>query len=219
MLMSPPKQIIGLLGGTFDPVHNGHLAIATKLLQKIPFTTIQLIPCRYSANKKSPSTTRDNRLQLLKIALQYCSNTVEINTTELYRPGTSYTIDTLKILRSQHPDASLNLIIGTDVLMTLNQWLHWHTILDYCHLIIIDRPGHQIKANDWLSSYLEKNQSLNDSGLLEHTHGLIYRLDLETPFLSSSMIREQIKHGKPIDNYLPPGIIEYINAHQLYCQP
>ncbi|MCH9643750.1 MAG: nicotinate-nucleotide adenylyltransferase [Gammaproteobacteria bacterium] len=214
--MSLPKQAIGILGGTFDPFHNGHLAIAEQLLLKIPLDRIEFIPCKKPATHKQPIATAKQRLQMTRLGVRNKNSKFCVNAIEMQRAGISYMVDTLQILRSRQPKDSISLIIGSDVFQFLNQWLHWHRLLTYAHIIVVSRPQNKLTKVSWLQDFLQQHQTYSADTLLNSLNGSIYFQALDTPNISSSQIREKLAADKSVNADLPMPVLTYIEKQQLY---
>lgn len=132
--------MIGLLGGTFDPVHHGHLRIALEAKEALGLTEVRFIPCRQPPHRGDASATAQQRLDLLRLA---CGDMpgFAVDTRELERPGPSYMVDTLASLRAERGDEPLCLILGWDAFLGLPGWHRWQNLLDYAHLAVVQRPG------------------------------------------------------------------------------
>jgi nicotinate-nucleotide adenylyltransferase len=207
--MEKPLRV--LFGGTFDPVHNGHLYIARFLLSHYPISDIRLIPCHIPVLKPHAQVSVDDRLSMLRIALQN-EPACHIDPIEIYREGPSYTLDTLRSYRKAEPDVNLALVVGTDVFTNLNQWYRWQEVLTLAHFILIPRPDpiipHDILA---LTQPVENFADLNHPG-----GGRLFTAHCHPPAISSSQVRRKIAHGEDCSALLPPTVWDYIRQHHLY---
>ena len=134
---------IGLFGGTFDPIHHGHLQTAERLCTDLKLTQIFFILCKQPVLKPAARATAQQRLDMLALALKNYSQ-FTVDKRELTRDTPSYTIDTLKSYQQEMPNTPLYFILGIDAFLQLPQWYQWQQLLDYCHLIIINRPNYKI---------------------------------------------------------------------------
>lgn len=205
-------KIIGLLGGTLDPVHLGHVHVAHSILEKIPLDTIQFIPLYQPVHRQNPIASAEHRWNMLKIALKN-EKRLTANNIEIKRQDDSYTIKTIKQLKSKHPGDHLVFITGTDSYASFTEWDDWQEILSYCHLIVVDRPQ-QTKANH---DELKRYETNDWQDILNHGAGKIYHLNIPTHPASSTAVRAAIKAEEPLDHLLNQGVIEYIQAHKLYA--
>ncbi len=133
-------QPIGILGGTFDPVHNGHLHLATAFLKELDLAELRFIPLNSPAHRPAPVASSAQRLEMLKLAVEDQAR-LKVDDCERRRDGVSYTIDTLKDLRTRFAESSLCLLMGIENFKTLNQWHQWQSLLGYAHIVIANRPG------------------------------------------------------------------------------
>jgi len=132
-------SLIGLLGGTFDPIHKGHINIATALMQQLDFAQVQFIPCQRSPHREQPIASAEDRLAMIKLAIEPYDR-FTVNTIEIKKPGPSYTIDTLRSIHAEQPNKALCFILAMDAFAHFNQWRQWQEILNHCHLIVVNRP-------------------------------------------------------------------------------
>ncbi len=195
-----------LFGGSFDPVHLGHLQVARFSYEQLGFDTIEFLPAAQPSQKLGKTTAIKHRLEMLYLATADMPFT-EINLIEIETGGITYTIDTLKSLHQQDPESRFFFIIGDDQLTNFCTWKQWQEILQYVHLVIFDRQSNNIPAPPELSKHLQKTQQT------------MIRVNMPLNHLSSSEIRKNIIENKHIDqvkNALTPTVFEYIQAHQLY---
>ena len=190
---------IGIFGGTFDPPHNGHIAIAEQAKKQLGLECVWFIPAYIPPHKhQHSSTSAQRRLKMIKLAIGGRKN-FKISAIELKRRGISYTIDTLKAFKRRFPKAELVLIIGADNLVQFNTWKSPRTILQLASLAVYKRKGFSLSskrnANDFI---LLKGQMLQ---------------------VSSTEIRNRIEKGLPIQALVPNQINLYIKRHSLYRMP
>jgi len=212
--LSPP---LGILGGTFDPIHLGHLGIAKEVHTQIHIEKIKLIPCNKPVHRDIPLVNSEHRVNMLQIA---CRNSpyLEVDTREIQRSGLSYTIDTLLDLRKDYPDTPLCLILGTDAFLGFTQWGQYNKILENAHLIIAHRPHYEIPMHGELHELLGKHQQSNPLFLFENIAGGVYFQNSTSIDIAASDIRNCVKAGKNLDSLLPEGVYNYIMQHQLYIE-
>jgi len=208
---------IGLLGGTFNPVHFGHLRIALECKENLALDELRMVPCANPPHREMPEVSAEQRLAMLKLAMQDCADMV-VDDRELKRPGESYTIDTLRSIRKEFPESSLNLIIGSDAFQALSTWHEWQQLLEYAHLIIAKRPDNiDDKASDvgeqLRSCFVENYQKLH-----EQTAGLIYVMHVSQLEISSTEIRSLFQNQKSAQFLLPEAVIHYIKQNFLYTK-
>jgi len=201
--------MIGVLGGTFDPIHNGHLALARQVIAALPLQQLQLMPCAIPVHKKLPATAPQDRRRMIELAIEEEPRLV-VNHLELDRGGPSYTVDSLMALQRQL-GATLVLILGADTFNGFSDWHRPSEILSMCHLVVCARPGvtmdRHLFAEHW-------SDSLN--GLISTESGVIYQLEIAECDCSSSEVRESLMVGKSPETCLNPAVAEYIAGHNLY---
>lgn len=207
---------IALFGGTFNPVHFGHLKIAQEMADLLQVEQMRLLPCSIPPHREAPEVGAKQRLAMLDLALD-SQSALEADDTELNRAGPSYTIDTLKLVRREiGQTVPLFLCLGMDVLTTLNTWHCWQLLLDYCHIAVSPRPGWAEPEKGNLASWIDQHRLDNLTEVKKTSHGHIYFCDLMMLELSSTAIRENVKRGESISSMTPDAVVNYIKQHQLY---
>lgn len=213
MLVS--KKPIGILGGTFDPIHLGHIEIAKLLLNDLNLHNIHFIPNNASPLREKTIADSQHRLAMVKIAVapypQFLANDIEIA-----RPAPSYTIDTVKALRKSIPDQPLCLIMGADVFHHFNEWHQWEKIPEYVHMLVVTRIDHITSQPLWMKEFLKKRQTLDSQDLFTSPSGKIYFHRIKPINISGTDIRRKIAEGKDVSNELPKKVLDYIQQHHLY---
>ena len=208
---------IGILGGTFDPVHNGHMRMAIECLERLALAEVRLVPLYAPPHRQPPRTAPEHRLAMLKIAAGSSDN-LKVDDCELQRKSISYTIDTVSILRKQKKNTPICLLMGSDAFNTLHTWHRWESLLDYVHLVITERPG-AASAPEHAGIRTLLDQHAVDDATILHTkrNGKIFRLQIPWLDISASRIRDMLRmHHNPA-YLLPDGVIDYIHAHHLYA--
>jgi nicotinate-nucleotide adenylyltransferase len=212
--MKTHTPMIGLLGGTFDPVHQGHIEMAQHCLQTYPLDEIQCIPNRLPADKKHPHASVDQRKHMIQLAINDASN-ISINTIELEKNEPSYTVETLKTLRTRYPNNALCFILGCDVFDRLDQWHEWQQLTTLCHLIVIGRSHAILSLAPWQQQLLTTHQTDDPNKLAKSSAGCII-LDPFTPQnFCSTTIRQQLRTTNPVKG-LQQSVSQYIKQHDLY---
>ena len=219
------KQQIGVLGGTFDPVHQGHLGLARETLEKFGLDRVLFMPAFRSPHKpRTPLAPPAHRLEMLRLALQN-DPALEVSTIEIQKETLSYTIDTLNFIKLQFPECELSLILGRDNLTDLDSWKDSRKIMECCHVLVGSRPGVEASSVEEAVLGLFGGDSPYtpgepENGALEFCHCTTGRrlvIHQITPRdISSSIIRDRIAGGKPVGNLLPPEVEIYIMDHHLY---
>jgi nicotinate-nucleotide adenylyltransferase len=215
---------IGILGGTFDPIHLGHTLPAKAVADYLSLTKVLLIPASIPPHKATPNVSAKQRAEMVHLAC----NTEHLFTCderELKREGNSYTVDTLKELSKSFPHQILHFIIGLDSLLTFTQWHNYEEILTFCHLVVNTRPSYHLNnLNQATKNLLNNHQIHNVNELKKHKSGGILLLPSELPSyqshlhidISSSEIRQKISNNQDYQQLLAPSVFTFINKNQLY---
>jgi len=206
---------IGILGGTFDPIHLGHTWIAKAIINLVNLDKILFIPCNQSPLKDKTVANAEDRLNMVKIATK--NNTKFLaESCEIERGGLSFTIDTLKALKLAYPENSLVFIIGIDALNRFDEWEDRYEILKLAHLIVVNRPGFLMVTNPKVIELLEKYQTRDAKKLQKQNAGLIYLMDIAPLPISATQIRSLIKNKQSASNLVAKEVWKYICKNKLY---
>lgn len=204
--------MIGVYGGTFDPVHYGHLRTALEVKQVFSLNELRFIPCAQPAHREQPQTGAEHRLRMLELALQERDG-FYVDRRELDRPGPSYMVDTLKSIRAEIEQRALLLFIGMDAFKHLTGWHRWQQLFDYAHVVVMTRPGFdQQKLEDFF-----KQRRVDDRlSLSQQAAGLLFFQSVTQLDISATAIRQIIAEAKDPGFLLPDKVIEYIQKNSLY---
>lgn len=206
---------LAIFGGTFDPIHCGHIHLACTAHQKLDLDTIYFLPTNNTpAHRQPPQVSQQHRHTMVNLCCQQYPY-LKIDTTELEQKKKTYTIDTVKTMRSKIGQRSQIFLIGEDAFNQLDQWHHWQELLNYTHIVIIPRQPSKPPSKK-LSQWLKQYQCHTTKPLHQYASGYIYQLNTATLEISSSKIRALIKQHQPIDKLLPDTVYHYINQHHLY---
>jgi len=206
---------IGIMGGTFDPVHFGHLRSALDIAQDLNLATIYLMPNSVPPHKEQPSATNQQRLQMLTLATSNCPN-ITIDTRELNAAGKSYSVLALQALRKELPNTPLCFLMGMDSLLSLTRWHRWQDLLSLCHLVVSQRPGWSVPQTGEIAQLLAKHRCHHSDELQQQLCGKIMIHQAYPLAISSSQIRQLIQTKKSPQYLLPDSVIDYIKQQQLY---
>jgi nicotinate-nucleotide adenylyltransferase len=210
-------RLIGVFGGTFDPIHYGHLRMAQEVLDATPMQQLRLIPCHIPPHRDEPGASSSVRVQLMEAALAHADPRLEIDTRELDRPGPSYMVDTLISLRETlGQDVSLALILGVDAAQGLPEWSRWTQLTSLAHLIILGRPGY---SPDWpkaLEDHLRVRWRPHPDQLLKQPQGFVIALPVTQLEISASKIRRLLKQGHSAAYLTPESVLAEIERRGLY---
>lgn len=210
---------IGVLGGTFDPVHFGHLRLAEEAADALALSRVLLVPAAVPNLRERPDTEAHHRLAMTRLAAQD-NPRLAVDDRELRREGTSYTVDTLAELRTElGVTRAIFLILGADAFLRLPAWSRWLQLFDLAHIVVALRPGHDLDGALAGSSDLARQWAARQAqgpacaGL---PAGRIVRLPIPLLEISASDIRARISRGASVRYLLPLAVLDYIAAHRLY---
>ncbi len=213
--LNPP---IGIFGGTFDPIHTGHIKIAEEALHRCRLREVRFLPNYIPAHRAAPNVSPEDRLEMLKLATEN-HHRLLIDICEYNRESTSYTIDSLYHLQAELPKSPLCLILGQDAFLYLHHWKKWRHIMENANLIIVHRQTYAGAIPDELNALLECYETHDVEDLHTHLTGKIYQLKIEPILISASHIRYQLQIGKEPDHELPEKVYKYILEKKLYQSP
>lgn len=205
---------IGLYGGTFDPVHLGHIHAAQSVRQHLNLDRVHMILSARPSHRDQPQTPNDHRWKMLQLA---CAEHEQLlaDDTELGRPGKSYAVDTMREFRQANPEAQLCWILGMDSYRTLPTWQNWRELLQYGHLVVVQRPESSPEP-DGDQVLNEFEQRYRTESIDRALAGNILFLTLPMKAVSASQIRCRRRAGESDKALLDPLVWSYINQHQLY---
>ena len=206
--MYKTKPAIGVLGGTFNPIHNGHLRLALEIYERLSLAEIRLIPSAQPPHRAVPSVSSQQRLEMVQVAISGVTG-LTADDRELQRNGPSYMVDTLFSLRAEYPDNPLCLILGSDAFMNLDSWYQSTQIINLAHIIIVRRPNTVLATQDI-------NQTHNLNQLHTSKAGKIWVEELPDIAISATQIRDLIAAGKNPNYLLPLAVLDIINHNRLY---
>lgn len=202
--------MIGILGGTFNPIHFGHLRIALEVAETCNLEQVRFIPSAVPPHRQQPEASAEQRLQMVCLATADEARFV-VDDRELKRQGSSYTVDTLRSLKQDFPQQTLTFIMGMDAFAHFQSWYDWESILALCHIIVVQRPEYD-EIPQWCQSHVLSNSR----ELLEQAQGGILFLPVTALAVSATMIRSALKNQQSPRYLIPESVLNYINTHQLY---
>jgi nicotinate-nucleotide adenylyltransferase len=210
--MSP----IGVFGGTFDPIHYGHLRTAFEMLQALRFDEVRFMPCGSPPHREAPVADSELRLQMVKAATAGQQGFV-VDDRELKRVGPSYSVDTLTALRDEFPLRSLALIIGMDAFLGLPKWYQWRDILELAHIVVAHRPGWRAPDMGPLGELLADCGTHRIDDLHHAKSGHIFIHDVTQLEISSSEIRALVAAGRDPRFLMPDAALDVIEQSGCYA--
>lgn len=209
--ISGVTEVIGVNGGTFDPIHFGHLRPALEVCEALGFSQVRFVPAYQPVHRQTPQVSAQQRLEMTQLALadqaRFC-----VDAREIDRAGPSWMVDTLASLQREHPRAAFILIMGEDVFAHFDQWHDWSGILRLANIVVAQRP--QACAAHTINQPLYQTYEVD---CFTQPAGQVLRLPVTQLAISASDIRARRAQGLSIDYLLPTGVQAYIEAHHLYA--
>ena len=210
------RPMVGLLGGTFDPIHYGHLAAARAAQQALALDHVWFVPsARPPHRPDSPQASEYHRLAMIRLAIEDGAGW-EVADLELRRHGPSYTYDTLTTLnRDGLPPSQIFFITGADAFAEIATWHRYPGVLDLAHFVVVARPGYSIDTLRGRVPALA-NRMIEPADLAVSSTPRVILVAAETPDVSSTAIRGRAARHESLDGFVPPAVSAYISQHRLY---
>ncbi|HEY0720998.1 MAG TPA: nicotinate-nucleotide adenylyltransferase [Gammaproteobacteria bacterium] len=209
---------LGIFGGTFDPIHYGHLRPALELREQLALGEVRFIPAAIPPHRGEPGASPQQRLAMLHLALDGIEG-MSIDERELRREGPSYMVDTLRSLRDEVGARPLVLLLGFDAFLGLAAWHEWHSIIALAHLAIATRPGWeraQLQQQPELAQLWHERGSDDVTPLQQTPAGHMVMVEVTPLAISATAIRTQLRQGRTARFLLPDGVLDYIERNRLY---
>ncbi|MDH3314909.1 MAG: nicotinate-nucleotide adenylyltransferase [Gammaproteobacteria bacterium] len=208
---------IGILGGTFDPVHNGHLRLAIEMREALGLSSVKLIPASVPPLRNAPDIDASKRLRMLEAAIEG-EEGLEIDDCELHRKGTSYTVDTLRSIRKDVGDTPLCLIVGMDAFRRFDQWHQWEKLLDLAHIAVAHRPGSEAPESGAVAEFVKARRVDDPERLRERGAGYVIVRNIPALDISATRIRALLSTGQSIRYLVPDQVHDIlIKGEQLHA--
>lgn len=196
------RERIGILGGTFDPIHNGHLLLAQQAAQVAHLDRVLLVVAKDPPHKQ-PDVPAAHRLEMVRLAAQEAGRPLEACDLELKLPGKGYAVEVVGALAQQHPQADLFYLAGSDLLPTLPYWKGSRELLRLARVLCVPRRGWSLDAGTF-------------QRLVQLCGGRVQLLEISLPEVSSSQLRQRLRMGEPVEGMLPAPVLAHIREHGLY---
>ncbi|WP_092919176.1 nicotinate-nucleotide adenylyltransferase [Agrococcus baldri] len=193
--MADRRRRLGIMGGTFDPIHNGHLVAASEVAQHFDLDEVVFVPTGEPYLKPDVSPSEDR--YLMTVVATASNPRFKVSRVDIDRDGPTYTIDTLRDIREQQPDADLFFITGADAFTSIVEWKDVDELWELAHFVAVTRPGHQVS----ITGYPPDRVSL---------------LEIPALAISSTDCRARVSAGYPVWYLVPDGVVQYISKHDLY---
>ena len=207
---------LGVFGGTFNPVHYGHLRSALELVERLNLEQLRLMPSSRPPHRETPACSAGHRAAMVELAVAE-EPRLACDARELRRPGKSYTIDSLIEIRQElEPRRSLCMVLGCDAVLGITGWHRWQELLDWAHIVVIARPGWRLPDTGEVAEWLQHHRLESSASLAQQDAGGVLVEELRPLSISSTEIRELLGKGKSVRYLMPQTVLEYIQAHGLY---
>ena len=210
---------VALLGGSFDPVHHGHVALAALFANLLKPYQLRIIPAGNPWQKSGLKTSADDRIAMLELAFREAALPVTIDLQEVARTTPTYTIDTLRNVRAElGNDASIVFVIGADQLQQLDTWRDWRQLFDYAHIGVGARPGFDLAEAALPAAVAEELEKRRSAiGQLRTTpSGKVFLAEALAVDISATQIRTALQRGDQANSLISPVVLDYIQQHKLY---
>lgn len=208
--------MIGIYGGTFDPVHYGHLRTALEVAEALALDELRFVPCQIPPHRGTPGASAPQRLRMLRAALAGSESGLRIDTRELERPGPSYMADTLESLRTELGDTPLDLILGMDAFLGLTRWHRWETLFELAHIVVMQRPGYRPEWNPELQQKVAGRMTEQPESLRDSRSGRVCFLTVTQLEIAASRIRQVIASRRSARYLTPDAVLAVIREENLY---
>lgn len=206
-----------IFGGTFDPIHLGHLNVAQAIQNHFHFDSFEWMPCKTPVHKSHAQASDAQRIAMIQLALQDVPiEKATINLMEMQRSTPSYMVDTLMEYREKHPTPlSLVLVIGEDAFQTLRTWHRSEDLFKFCHVLVVHRPDTLLSKDPWIQSLIQTRMTRDSLRLKQQEHGLLCFFNAGSYAISSQQLRDT--QGNLFNHpWLSPSVRAFIETHQLY---
>ncbi|WNC71248.1 nicotinate-nucleotide adenylyltransferase [Thalassotalea psychrophila] len=208
-----PTEHIGIFGGTFDPIHLGHIKPSEDIAKQLDLSQVLLLPAHIPPHKQSTFASTKQRKEMVELACEEHA-LFTLDARELNRHTKSYTIDSIKELKQQYPNAKLYFFIGTDSLISLPSWHQIQELLTLCHFVVGTRPGYCVSN---LNDESIRTRITDDISLVkQQSAGRILLLETCQVDISSTLIREKLNNKENCSEFLPNKVSQFIEHNKLY---
>jgi nicotinate-nucleotide adenylyltransferase len=213
--------LVGIFGGTFDPIHYGHLRIAEEIVKTVGLQKLYFVPAGMPRLRHSPVASPQHRVEIVRLAIQKNPDFV-LDEREINRDGVSYSIDTVREFKQEFgEEIRLCFVLGADAFINLSEWNNWKELFNLCHFIVSTRPGYTLTLiKELLSKELREECSQrwvsNTVNLRKNSSGLIFIASTTMLDISATSIRAHIAVGRSVRHLIPDITVNYISENKLY---
>jgi nicotinate-nucleotide adenylyltransferase len=213
---SPTAPPMGLFGGTFDPIHYGHLRTAFELLQKLALSEVVFVPAGQPPHREVPLASAQLRLSMVRAAVQDQAG-FAVDDREIRREGRSYSIDTLSEMRHEHPERPLCLLLGMDAFLGLPEWHRWRDLFDLCHVVVARRPGWDASVSGPLGEEITRRVTSDIDSLHRSISGRILVQAVTQLEIASTDLRALLLSGRDLRYLVPESVRTIIQRTGCYA--
>lgn len=217
-MTTPRNQAVAVFGGTFDPVHYGHLRAAAEVADQLKVHDFRLMPAGQPPHRHAPVASPEHRLAMLQCAVAGHDD-LRVDDREVRRAGPSFMVDTLASVRAEVGDVPLLLCVGQDAANHLLSWHQWSRLFDLAHIVVMTRPDSAINYPPELAQIMRQRQVERTRDLMGTPAGGVRHIEVTQLAISATDIRQHIQTGRNPRFLLPSSVLNYIVEHQLYRQP
>lgn len=208
--MNVPAERIGIMGGTFDPIHNGHLVAGSEVADLFSLDRVIFVPTGQPWQKKGTQVAAAEDRYLMTVIATASNPRFEVSRVDIDRAGDTFTIDTLTDIRAQYPGAELFFITGADALAKIVTWRDWELIFDLAHFVGVTRPGFELPHEGASDTPAALRRELED--------GNLSLVEIPAMAISSTDVRARARSGRPVWYLVPDGVVQYIAKHEMYVR-
>lgn len=213
--LSARHDAVAIFGGTFDPIHHGHLRAASELADQLQVRDFRLLPAGQPAHRDRTEASAEQRLAMVRLALQAHPD-LGLDDREVRRSGRSFMVDTLSSVRAESGAKPVLLCLGQDAANDLLSWHEWPRLFELAHLVVMRRPDSRMDYPSPLAEEMQRRQQDQVSALMNHSAGGVCHLTITQLAISATDIRQQLARGVSPRFLLPSSVLAYIHQHQLY---
>lgn len=207
--------MIGIFGGTFDPVHLGHIGLANAALGHLHLRKIIFVPLGIPPHRDMPQVSSRARVTMLRAAIKPYAQ-FEVSTVEVEKESPSWTVKTLSYFASRLTNETLCLLMGSDAFKPINEWYQWRSLLNYAHIVVVSRAGTKVELCDEVAEFLKKNRVASLPQRLAEEGGKILWLEADVVDVSSTRVRQTIRQGGVLKHLLPQAVENLIRENGYY---
>jgi nicotinate-nucleotide adenylyltransferase len=215
--IDPVFEPLALFGGTFDPVHYGHLKCADEARQKLKLKYMYLLPAGDPPHRGAPQASTNQRLAMLKLALAEFPG-LKLDDRETRREGPSYMVETLLEFRQENPLRPMVLLVGQDAANLLHTWFQWQQLFSLAHIVILTRPGAHLQYRQEVEQSITERLTGEVSDLQLSVAGKVLQLEVESIDISATLIKELLGQERLPKSMLPVTVLDYIQEQRLYAK-